>query len=155
MAQQGIKIAAENRKARHDYTIYETFEAGIELVGTEVKSLRAGKANLKDAYAQITKSAEVYVYNLHISPYDFGNQFNHDPLRPRRLLLHRSEIRRLIGKTKEKGYTLVPLKLYFTHGLVKMELALAIGKKLYDKRQAMAEKDAKREMDRSLKERNR
>lgn len=155
MAQQGIKIAAENRKARHDYTIYETFEAGIELVGTEVKSLRAGKANLKDAYAQITKSAEVYVYNLHISPYDFGNQFNHDPLRPRRLLLHRSEIRRLIGKTKEKGYTLVPLKLYFTHGLVKMELALAIGKKLYDKRQALAEKDAKREMDRSLKERNR
>ena len=155
MAQQGIKIAAENRKARHDYTIYETFEAGIELVGTEVKSLRAGKANLKDAYAQITKMAEVYVYNLHISPYDFGNQFNHDPLRPRRLLLHRSEIRRLIGKTKEKGYTLVPLKLYFTHGLVKMELALAIGKKLYDKRQAMAEKDAKREMDRSLKERNR
>ncbi len=155
MAQQGIKIAAENRKARHDYTIYETFEAGIELVGTEVKSLRAGKANLKDAYAQITKTAEVYVYNLHISPYDFGNQFNHDPLRPRRLLLHRSEIRRLIGKTKEKGYTLVPLKLYFTHGLVKMELALAIGKKLYDKRQAMAEKDAKREMDRSLKERNR
>ena len=155
MAQQGIKIAAENRKARHDYTIYETFEAGIELVGTEVKSLRAGKANLKDAYAQITKTAEVYVYNLHISPYDFGNQVNHDPLRPRRLLLHRSEIRRLIGKTKEKGYTLVPLKLYFTHGLVKMELALAIGKKLYDKRQAMAEKDAKREMDRSLKERNR
>ena len=155
MAQQGIKIAAENRKARHDYTIYETFEAGIELVGTEVKSLRAGKANLKDAYAQITKTAEVYVYNLHISPYDFGNQFNHDPLRPRRLLLHRSEIRRLIGKTKEKGYTLVPLKLYFTHGLVKMELALAIGQKLYDKRQAMAEKDAKREMDRSLKERNR
>lgn len=155
MAQQGIKIAAENRKARHDYTIYETFEAGIELVGTEVKSLRTGKANLKDAYAQITKTAEVYVYNLHISPYDFGNQFNHDPLRPRRLLLHRSEIRRLIGKTKEKGYTLVPLKLYFTHGLVKMELALAIGKKLYDKRQAMAEKDAKREMDRSLKERNR
>ena len=155
MAQQGIKIAAENRKARHDYTIYETFEAGIELVGTEVKSLRAGKANLKDAYAQITKTAEVYVYNLHISPYDFGNQFNHDSLRPRRLLLHRSEIRRLIGKTKEKGYTLVPLKLYFTHGLVKMELALAIGKKLYDKRQAMAEKDAKREMDRSLKERNR
>lgn len=155
MAQQGIKIAAENRKARHDYTIYETFEAGIELVGTEVKSLRAGKANLKDAYAQITKSAEVYVYNLHISPYDFGNQFNHDPLRPRRLLLHKAEIRRLIGKTKEKGYTLVPLKLYFTHGLVKMELALAIGKKLYDKRQAMAEKDAKREMDRTLKERNR
>ncbi|MHC1718298.1 MAG: SsrA-binding protein SmpB [Acidaminococcaceae bacterium] len=155
MAQQGIKIAAENRKARHDYSIHETFEAGIELVGTEVKALRAGKANLKDAYAQITKTAEVYVYNLHISPYEQGNQFNHEPLRPRRLLLHRAEIRRLIGKVKEKGYALIPLKLYFTHGLVKMELALATGKKLYDKRQSMAEKDAKREMDRTLKERNR
>ncbi len=155
MAQQGIKIAAENRKARHDYSIHETFEAGIELVGTEVKSLRAGKANLKDAYAQITKTAEVYVYNLHISPYEQGNQFNHEPLRPRRLLLHRAEIRRLIGKVKEKGYALIPLKMYFTHGLVKMELALATGKKLYDKRQSMAEKDAKREMDRTLKERNR
>ena len=155
MAQQGIKIAAENRKARHDYSIHETFETGIELVGTEVKALRAGKANLKDAYAQITKTAEVYVYNLHISPYEQGNQFNHEPLRPRRLLLHRAEIRRLIGKVKEKGYALIPLKLYFTHGLVKMELALATGKKLYDKRQTMAEKDAKREMDRTLKERNR
>ena len=155
MAQQGIKIAAENRKARHDYAIHETFEAGIELVGTEVKALRAGKANLKDAYAQITKTAELYVYNLHISPYEQGNQFNHEPLRPRRLLLHRTEIRRLIGKVKEKGYALIPLKLYFTHGLVKMELALATGKKLYDKRQTMAEKDAKREMDRTLKERNR
>lgn len=155
MAQKGIKIAAENRKARHDYSIHETFEAGIELVGTEVKSLRAGKANLKDAYAQITKTAEVYVYNLHISPYEQGNQFNHEPLRPRRLLLHRAEIRRLIGKVKEKGYALIPLKMYFTHGLVKMELALATGKKLYDKRQSMAEKDAKREMDRTLKERNR
>ena len=155
MAQQGIKIAAENRKARHDYAIHETFEAGIELVGTEVKALRAGKANLKDAYAQVTKTAEVYVYNLHISPYEQGNQFNHEPLRPRRLLLHRAEIRRLIGKVKEKGYALIPLKLYFTHGMVKMELALATGKKLYDKRQTMAEKDAKREMDRTLKERNR
>ena len=155
LAQQGIKIAAENRKARHDYSIHETFEAGIELVGTEVKALRAGKANLKDAYAQVTKTAEVYVYNLHISPYEQGNQFNHEPLRPRRLLLHRAEIRRLIGKVKEKGYALIPLKLYFTHGLVKMELALATGKKLYDKRQTMAEKDAKREMDRTLKERNR
>ena len=155
MAQQGIKIAAENRKARHDYSIHETFEAGIELVGTEVKALRAGKANLKDAYAQVTKTAEVYVYNLHISPYEQGNQFNHEPLRPRRLLLHRAEIRRLICKVKEKGYALIPLKLYFTHGLVKMELALATGKKLYDKIQTMAEKDAKREMDRTLKERNR
>ncbi|NLY83306.1 MAG: SsrA-binding protein SmpB [Acholeplasmataceae bacterium] len=155
MVQQGIKIAAENRKARHDYSIHETFEAGIELVGTEVKALRAGKANLKDAYAQITKSAEVYLYNLHISPYEQGNQFNHEPLRPRRLLLHRAEIRRLIGKVKEKGYTLVPLKLYFSRGRVKLELALATGKKLYDKRQSLAEKDAKREMDRTMKERNR
>ena len=104
MAEKKIKIIAENRKARHDFTIHETYEAGIELTGTEVKSLRAGKANMKDSYAQITKTAEVYVYNLHISPYDQGNRFNHEPLRNRRLLLHREEIRRLIGKVKEKGY---------------------------------------------------
>ena len=134
---------------------HETYEAGIELTGTEVKSLRAGKANMKDSYAQITKTAEVYVYNLHISPYDQGNRFNHEPLRNRRLLLHREEIRRLIGKVKEKGYALVPLKMYFTHGLVKMELALATGKKLYDKRQDLANKDARREMERAMKERNR
>ena len=102
MAEKKIKIIAENRKARHDFTIHETYEAGIELTGTEVKSLRAGKANMKDSYAQITKTAEVYVYNLHISPYDQGNRFNHEPLRNRRLLLHREEIRRLIGKVKEK-----------------------------------------------------
>ncbi|HIU64505.1 MAG TPA: SsrA-binding protein SmpB [Candidatus Avacidaminococcus intestinavium] len=155
LAKAGIKIAAENRKARHDYIIHETYEAGIQLAGTEVKSLRAGKANLKDAYAQINKAAEVFVHNLHISPYDHGNQFNHDPLRPRKLLLHKEEIRKLIGKTKEKGLSLIPLKLYFSHGLVKLELALATGKKLYDKRQSAAEKDAKREMERSLKERNR
>lgn len=154
MVQQGIKIAAENRKARHDYIIHETFETGIELAGTEVKSLRAGKANLKDAYAQVTKSAEVYLYNLHISPYEQGNRFNHDPLRNRRLLLHKAEIRRLIGKTKEKGYALIPLKLYFKRGLVKVDLALATGKKLYDKRQSSAERDAKREMERVMKERN-
>lgn len=154
MAERKIKIVAENRKARHDYAIYETYEAGMELTGTEVKSLRAGKANLKDSYAQITKSAEVIVTNLHISPYDQGNRFNHDPLRDRRLLLHKEEIRKLIGKVKEKGYTLVPLKLYFSHGLVKMELALATGKKLYDKRQDMAQRDAKREMERVLKEKN-
>ena len=148
MAEQKIKIIAENRKARHDFTIYETFEAGIALTGTEVKSLRAGKANMKDSYAQVTRQAEVFVYNLHISPYD-------DPLRSRRLLLHRAEINKLIGKVKEKGYALVPLKLYFKHGLVKMELALAVGKKLYDKRQDMAKRDAKREMERALKDRNR
>ena len=154
MAEQKIKIIAENRKARHDFTIYETFEAGIALTGTEVKSLRAGKANMKDSYAQVTRQAEVFVYNLH-SPYDHGNIFNHDPLRSRRLLLHRAEINKLIGKVKEKGYALVPLKLYFKHGLVKMELALAVGKKLYDKRQDMAKRDAKREMERALKDRNR
>ena len=153
MAEQKIKIIAENRKARHDFTIYETFEAGIALTGTEVKSLRAGKANMKDSYAQVTRQAEVFVYNLHISPYDHGNIFNHDPLRSRRLLLHRAEINKLIGKVKEKGYALVPLKLYFKHGLV--ELALAVGKKLYDKRQDMAKRDAKREMERALKDRNR
>ena len=155
--EQKIKIVSENRKARHDYTIHETYEAGIALTGTEVKSLRAGKANMKDSYAQITKSAEVIVCNLHISPYDQGNRFNHDPLRDRKLLLHRAEIRRLIGligKVKEKGYTLVPLKMYFTHGLIKIEIALATGKKLYDKRQDMAKRDAKREVERAMKERN-
>ena len=144
MAEEKIKIIAENRKARHDFTIYETFEAGISLTGTEVKSLRAGKANMKDSYAQVTRRAEVFVYNLHISPYDHGNIFNHDPLRSRRLLLHRAEINKLIGKVKEKGYALVPLKLYFKHGLVKLELALAVGKKLYDKRDAAAERQAVR-----------
>lgn len=153
MAEQKIKIIAENRKARHDYTIHEVFEAGISLTGTEVKSLRAGKANLKDSYAQVTKYEEVFVYQLHISPYDHGNIFNHDPLRSRRLLLHKEEIRRLLGKVKEKGYALVPLKLYFKHGLVKLELALATGKKLYDKRQDIAKRDAKREMERALKAR--
>lgn len=155
MKEQGIKIIAENRKARHDYTIHDTFETGIALVGTEVKSLRAGKANLKDAYAAITKSGEIFLYNMHISPYEQGNQFNHEPLRDRRLLMHRNEINKLIGKTKEKGFTLVPLKLYFVHGLVKVELALAVGKKLYDKRQSIAERSAKRDMDRAMKERNR
>ena len=140
-----IKIVAENRKARHDFTIHETYEAGIALTGTEVKSLRAGKANMKDSYAQITKSAEVIVCNLHISPYDQGNRFNHEPLRDRKLLLHKAE----------KGYTLVPLKMYFSHGLIKIEIALATGKKLYDKRQDMAKRDAKREVERALKERNR
>lgn len=154
MAEQKIKIIAENRKARHDYTIHEVFEAGISLTGTEVKSLRAGKANLKDSYAQVTKYEEVFVYQLHISPYDHGNIFNHDPLRSRRLLLHKEEIRRLLGKVKEKGYALVPLKLYFKHGLVKLELALATGKKLYDKRQDIAKRDAKREMERALKARS-
>jgi len=150
--QAGIKIAAENRKARHDYHIHETYEAGIALTGTEVKSLRAGKANLKDSYARID-SAEIMLHNMHISPYDQGNRFNHEPLRTRKLLMHRYEINKLIGKTKEKGYTLVPLKLYFTRGKVKVELGLASGKHTYDKRQDLAERDAKRDMERTLRDR--
>ncbi len=152
---ENIKIIADNRKARHDYSIIETFEAGIELRGTEVKALRAGKANLKDCYVQITKRAELVTIGMHISPYDHGNINNHDPLRTRRLLMHRVEINKLLGKVKEKGYSLIPLKLYFKKGKVKMELALAAGKKLYDKRRDMAERDAKRDMDRIMKERNR
>jgi SsrA-binding protein len=144
-----IKILAENRKARHDYFIYDTYEAGIALTGTEVKSLRAGKANLRDSYAQIDKRAEVYLYNLHISPYEEGNRFNHDPLRTRKLLLHRAEINKLVGKVREKGYTLVPLKLYMRRGKVKVAIGLASGKKLYDKRNDQAEKDARREIERS------
>ena len=155
MSEPGIKIIAENRKARHDYHIHETYEAGIALTGTEVKSLRAGKANLKDSYAQFDKNAELYLYHLHISPYEQGNIFNHDPLRNRKLLMHRYELNKLLGKIKEKGFTLVPLKLYFKRGKVKLSLGLATGKKLHDKRQDMIEKDAKREVERVLKERNR
>lgn len=148
----GIKIVTENRKARHDYHIHESYETGIVLTGTEVKSLRAGKANLKDSYARIDHS-ELMLHNMHISPYDAGNRFNHEPLRTRKLLMHRSEIDKLIGKTKEKGFTLVPLKIYFTHGMAKLQLGLATGKKNYDKRQDMAERDAKREMDRAFRDR--
>lgn len=147
-----IKIVADNRKARHDYHVHESYEAGIVLTGTEVKSLRAGKANLKDAYARI-ENLELMLHNMHISPYDAGNRFNHEPLRNRKLLMHRSEIDKLIGKTQEKGYTLVPLKLYFTHGIAKVQVGLVTGKKNYDKRQDMAERDAKREMDREFRER--
>ena len=146
------KTLAENRKARHDYFIIEVFEAGIELIGTEVKSIRMGKLNLKDSYADV-KNNEIFLKNMHISPYDAGNRFNHEPLRTRKLLMHRSEIDKLIGKTQEKGYTLVPLKMYFTHGIAKIQIGLATGKKNYDKRQDIAERDAKREMDRVFRER--
>ncbi|MDT8899631.1 SsrA-binding protein SmpB [Anaeroselena agilis] len=149
---EGIKIVSENRKARHDYHIHETYEAGLVLTGTEVKSLRAGRANLKDSYARVD-NGELMLHNMHISPYDQGNRFNHEPLRMRKLLMHRVEINKLIGKTKEKGYTLVPLKLYFTRGKAKLELGLASGKHTYDKRQDIAERDAKREMDREFRER--
>ena len=150
----GIKIACENRKARHDYFIHETFEAGLSLQGTEVKSLRAGKANLKDSYAEI-KNGEIFIRNMHISPYEQGNIFNHDPLRPRKLLMHKQEIARLFGKTREKGFTLVPLKIYFKRGKAKLEIALASGKHNYDKRRAAAEKVAKRDIERALKDRQR
>ena len=148
-----IKIITDNRKARHDYFIHETFEAGIALQGTEVKALRQGKANLRDSYARIDKNAELYLYSLHISPYEQGNIFNHEPLRTRKLLMHKTQINKLLGKIKEKGYTLIPLKLYFSHGKVKVELALTTGKKLYDKRQALAEKEAGRQIERTIKER--
>jgi len=147
-----IKIVADHRKAWHDYHIHENYETGIVLTGTEVKSLRAGKANLKDAYAKIENN-ELMLHNMHISPYEAGNRFNHEPLRTRKLLMHRGEIDKLIGKTKEKGYTLVPLKLYFTHGIAKLQIGLATGKKNYDKRQDMAERDAKRDVDRALRDR--
>jgi SsrA-binding protein len=143
------KIIAQNRKARHDYEILETYEAGIALRGTEVKSLRDGRANLKDAYAAV-REGEIWLYGVHISPYSHGNINNHDPERDRKLLMHRREIRRLVGKTKETGLTVVPLQLYFNHGKVKVELALAKGKKQYDKREAIAKRDAEREMKRAF-----
>ena len=148
-----IKIACENRKARHDYFIHETYEAGLELKGTEVKSLRVGKANLRDSYAQIV-NGEIFIEHMHISPYEQGNIFNHDPLRRRKLLMHKKEILKLFGKTREKGFTLIPLKIYFKKGRAKMELALASGKHNYDKRAALAEKSAKRDIERAMKNRD-
>ena len=147
-----IKIVAENRKARHDYHIHETYEAGIALTGTEVKSLRAGKANLKDSYAHV-ENGEMMISQMHISPYEQGNIFNHDPMRKRKLLMHKKEILKLFGKTREKGYSLVPLKLYFTRGKAKLQIALASGKKNYDKRQDIAARDAKRDMERAMRDR--
>ena len=149
-----MKIIAENRKARHDYIIEESFETGIVLTGTEVKSMRGGRINLKDRYAQI-ENGEIFLHGMHISPYEHGNIFNVDPLRPRKLLMHKREIMRLFGKVKTDGLTLVPLKVYFERDKVKVELALVRGKKLYDKREAAAEKSAKREMDRAIKENGR
>ena len=143
------KIVATNRKARHDYEIIESLEAGIVLQGTEVKSLRAGKANLKDGYAAL-KDGEVFLYNVHISPYEHGNIYNHEPTRMRKLLLHKGEIRRLIGKVQERGMTLVPLRLYFKNGRAKVELGLARGKKLYDRRRDIAQRDAERELRREF-----
>ena len=149
----GMKLIANNKKAYHDYFILETYEAGIALHGTEVKSLRMGKCSIKEAFIRV-ENEEVYVYGMHISPYEKGNIFNKDPLRVRKLLLHKSEIRKLLGKTKEKGMTLVPLKVYFKDSLVKVEIGLAKGKKLYDKRQDIAKKDQQREAQGDFKVRN-
>ena len=141
-----------NRQAYHNYFIYDTYECGIALTGTEVKSIRAGKANLRDSFAKLS-GGEVFLWNAHISPYEQGNIFNHDPLRARKLLMHKIEIVKLSSKIKEKGFTLVPLKVYFSKGRAKVALGLATGKKNYDKRQALAEKAAKRDVERALKER--
>jgi len=152
--ESGNKTLAENRKAWHDYFIEESLEAGIELVGTEVKSIREGRANLRDSYAEF-RNGEIFVYNMHISPYEKGNIFNKDPLRVRRLLLHKKEIMRLEGFVSQKGFTLVPLSLYLKNGRIKMNLAVARGKKDYDKRDSMIEKDAKRDIERQMKDRTR
>lgn len=149
-AEQEEKDITVNRKARHEYTILQTYEAGIVLQGTEVKSLRQGKANLVDSYANL-KDGEVWLYSAHISEYTQGNINNHEPTRPRKLLLNSSEIRKLIGKVKEKGLTLIPLRLYFKGGKVKVELALAKGKKVYDKRESIAKRDMKRNEERNFK----
>lgn len=147
----GYKVVAENRQARFEYEILETFEAGIELVGTEVKSVRAGKANLRDGFALI-RNGEVWLHNVHISPHDTASQyFNHDPRRTRKLLMHRQEIRKLIGKVEQQGLTLVPLKMYLKRGWVKISLALVRGKKLHDKREDLKQKQAKREIQRAMK----
>ncbi len=148
------KIVCTNRKARHDYYIQDTIETGVVLVGTEVKSLREGRAHLKDSYA-LVKNGEVFLFNCHISPYTHGNLQNHEPLRTRKLLLHRAQIRKLLGLTTQKGFTLVPLKIYFTRSKVKLALGIAKGKKLHDKRHALREKEANRDMERALKEVNR
>lgn len=153
MGKDSIKLIANNKKAYHDYFIEDTYEAGISLVGTEVKSLRMGKCSVKESFIKIEKG-EMIIYGMHISPYEKGNIFNKDPLRPRKLLLHKYEINKMAGKMAEKGYTLIPLKVYFKGSLVKVEIGLAKGKKLYDKRQDMAKKDAKREMEREFKSRN-
>lgn len=149
-----IKVVATNRKARHLYHIVDTYEAGIALVGTEVKSLRQGKVSFQDSYATVEKG-EVVLQSLHISPYDQASRFNHDPTRSRKLLLHKGEIKRLLGKTAERGFTIVPLRIYFKGKVAKVELALAIGKKLFDRRKAIKDREVQREVRRALKERQR
>ena len=152
--QKGIKQVTSNKKAWHDYFVDEKYEAGIELVGTEVKSIRLGQVNLKDAYCSF-KDGELFVVGMHISPYEKGNIFNKDPMRRRRLLMHKKEILSLFGKTKQDGYTLIPLSIYFRNSRVKVEIGLGRGKKLHDKRDSIAKRDANREIDRVMKSRNR
>ena len=148
------KIIAQNKTARLNYFINETYEAGIVLVGTEVKSIREGRVNLKDSYA-LVKEGEVWLHDMHVSPYSHGNRYNHEPLRMRKLLLHNREIKRLYGKSREKGLTLIPLKIYFKNGRVKVEIGVGQGKKLYDKREDMKLKDDRRDMQRALRGKNR
>jgi SsrA-binding protein len=149
MKPAGTKLVAQNKKAFHDYFIEETLEAGIALTGTEVKSIRAGRVNLRDSYAAVDRG-ELYLIGTHISPYEQGNIYNHDPLRTRKLLVHARELRRLYGKVQMAGYTLVPTKLYFKEGRVKVEIGLAKGKAMFDKRQTLAKKEAERDMERAL-----
>lgn len=153
MAKDSIKMIANNKKARHDYFIEDTFEAGIVLHGTEVKSLRMGKCSVKESFIRV-ENGEVYIYGMHISPYEKGNIFNKDPLRVKKLLLHKYEINKMLGKMAQQGYTIVPLNVYLKGSLVKVEIGLARGKKLYDKRQDIAKKDMKREAERDFKVRN-
>lgn len=153
MPEANIKIISQNKKARHDYFIIETIEAGIELFGTEVKSVRLGKVNLTEAYASVS-NGEVYIKHMNISPYEQGNIFNRDPLRDRRLLLHKKQILKLIGETKQTGFSLIPISVYLKGSLVKVSLALCKGKKLYDKRDDIAKRDSARKMDRAFKEHN-
>ncbi|HVG45842.1 MAG TPA: SsrA-binding protein SmpB [Longimicrobium sp.] len=147
----GDRVVAKNRKARHEFHVLQTWEAGLVLQGTEVKSLRDGKANLADAYARID-GGELWLYNMHVSPYEAGNRFNHDPLRRRKLLMHRSELRRLVGEVEQKGLTLVPLDVHFSGGIAKVDLALVRGKKLHDKRETLRERAVARDMERGFKE---
>ena len=153
MGKSGMKLVANNKKAYHDYFIEDTYEAGIALHGTEVKSLRMGKCSIKEAFVR-PDGEEMFVYQMHISPYEKGNIFNKDPLRTRKLLLHKYEIRKIMGQVAQKGYTLVPLKVYFKDSLAKVEIGLAIGKKLYDKRDTIAKKDQRREAERDFKVKN-
>lgn len=154
MGKETRKLIANNKKAWHDYFIEEKYEAGIELVGTEVKSIRQGHCSIKEAFIRVDKNGEVQIYGMHVSPYEKGNIFNKDPLRVRKLLLHKYEIKKLIGKMEQKGYTLVPLSVYFKGSYIKVEIALAKGKKLYDKRQDIAKRDQRRSAEREFKVKN-